>query len=244
MLNKFDAEKGVILLGCSSDIGLEILRQLKPAPGCHLFLLGRDPHAKLDISWPHGKVTRITCDLENSRNSNKALSRLREIGKFDLAIIAAGYLPKEFQDSNLLDVQKTLRINGEGVILFLSALAQELSHQNGGRILLLSSVAVIRPRVRNFTYGASKSAADFFAIGLASKYQNSNVKIKIIRPGFVFTKMTKNFQPAPFAMKTHEVSRIAIKALNSKNSVVYAPRALKVIMSFLRILPRKFFDAL
>ena len=244
MLNKFDAEKGVILLGCSSDIGLEILRQLKPAPGCQLFLLGRDPHAKLNISWPHGKVTRITCDLENSRSSNKALSRLRKIREFDLAIIAAGYLPKEFQDSNLLDVQKTLRINGEGVILFLSALAQELSHRNGGRILLLSSVAVIRPRVRNFTYGASKSAADFFAIGLASKYRSSNVKIKVIRPGFVFTKMTKNFQPAPFTIRTDEVSRIAIKTLNSKRRVAYAPRALKVVMNFLRILPRKFFDAL
>lgn len=244
MLNNFDAEKGIVLLGSNSDIGLEILRQLNPAPGCQLFLIGRDTQVEETIPWPHGKMTAFKCDLENPKSTNRTLSELNKTCGFDLAIIATGYLPEEHKDSDLMDVQKTLRINGEGVILFLSALSKRLSDQGGGKVLLLSSVAAIRPRVRNFTYGASKSAADFFAIGLASKYRNLGVEIKVIRPGFVFTKMTENFKPAPFPIGPKEVSRVAIKTLRSKKKVAYAPPALKVIMNFLRILPRWFFDSL
>lgn len=244
MLKHFDVEQGLVLLGGTSDIGLEILKKMKVAPGCPLYLFSRQTLVSLNLVWPHGEVFHIECDLESPESFRSALNRINSFPIFDVAIIAVGYLPNESNEYDLADVQKTLRINGESVILFLSVLTGKLSEFGGGKILLISSVAAIRPRIRNFTYGASKSMADFFAIGLSSKYKNQGVQIRVLRPGFVFTKMTKSFSPAPFAISVGHVAQIALKALRSNKTVAYAPSILKLVMNILRISPRKIFDML
>jgi len=189
-------------------------------------------------------MKKIEIELESSESLNDVIFQIESLPEFDLVILAAGYLPNELQDENLVEVRRALRINGESIILLLSAFAKRLSHLGGGKVLLISSVAATRPRIRNFTYGASKSAADFFAIGLASRYRSTGVDIKIIRPGFVFTKMTTDFKPAPFAITVEEVSRLAIKTLRGKRNVTYAPQFLKLVMNILRILPRRIFNRL
>jgi short-subunit dehydrogenase len=244
MLKRKDAIKGVILVGSSSDIGLEILKNLRLATNTKLVTIGRHTSTHSNFSWPHGEHEELFCDLESQESVNKTLRTISNLKEFDLVIVAAGYLPREFGDVDPLDVQRTLRINSEGVILLLSAFANRLAQLGGGKMLLISSVAASRPRIKNFTYGASKTAADFFAIGLASKYKPHRVDVKVLRPGFVFTKMTNNFKPAPFAISTQTVAKIAIKVLRSKKRVAYAPLFLKILINFLKLLPRRFFDAI
>ena len=244
MLTVSDVKKGIVLLGSTSEIGLEIVKQLRPIPGCPLYIVGRNFPVTLDLMWPHGEIVVIDCDLESSPSVTSAIRKINAVPPFDIAIIAAGYLPNEFNDEDLSDIQKTLRINGESVVLFLSAFAKRLSDHGGGQILLVSSVAAVRPRIRNFTYGASKSVSDFFAIGLASKYRTKGVQVKVIRPGYVFTKMTKNFKPAPFAINTNLVAKIALDTLRGKKGVAYAPSILKLVLNVARVLPRRIFDLL
>lgn len=244
MLNKFDSEKGVVLVGSSSEIGLEIIDNLSIEPRARLFLIGRN---SLNGNYPKGfqnRTEEILCDLESIESVNEVLRRVASLDNFDLVILAAGYLPKELNDSDLLEVQKTQRVNGESVILLLSAFANRMTNLGGGKLLLVSSVASIRPRIRNFTYGASKAASDFFALGLANKYKGTNIKIKILRPGFVFTKMTKGFEPAPFAVEKSQVAKIAVRAIRGKAVVTYAPTHLKLVMNILRVIPRKVFNSL
>jgi len=119
-----------------------------------------------------------------------------------------------------------------------------MNENRGGKILVCSSVASIRPRLRNFSYGASKSALDFYAIGLQSKLSKSKVKISILRPGYVFTKMTKNFKPAPFSITLEVLARISIDGLFKNKKVIYVPWKLKFIMNLLRIVPRFIFNKL
>jgi short-subunit dehydrogenase len=244
MLKKFDSTKGIVLVGSSSEIGLEILKLLKPAPNTKLLTVGRGAPSRSTLTWPYGNFEEVFCDFESTESVNEALDNISHLKQFDLVIVASGYLPQENEDSDLLEVRKTIRVNGEGVILFLSAFANRLAQLGGGKILLISSVAGLRPRIRNFTYGATKAAADFFAIGLASKYENSSVDIKVLRPGFVFTKMTTAFKPAPFAISTQVVSRIGVKLLRSKRRVAYAPSFLKFLMNVLKIIPRWIFNRL
>jgi decaprenylphospho-beta-D-erythro-pentofuranosid-2-ulose 2-reductase len=244
MLNKFDSEKGVVLIGGSSEIGLEILNNLRVEPGARLVLISRN---SLSGNYPKGfqnRTEEILCDLESIESVNEILNRVEILDDFDLVILATGYLPRELNESDLLEVQKTQRINGESVILLMSAFANRMTKLGGGKLLLISSVASIRPRIRNFTYGASKAAADFFALGLANKYRGTNTKIRILRPGFVFTKMTKGFDPAPFAVEKSQVARIAVKAIRGKAVVTYAPVILKLVMNVLRFIPRRIFNSL
>jgi decaprenylphospho-beta-D-erythro-pentofuranosid-2-ulose 2-reductase len=244
MLKRNDSKKGVVLVGSSSDIGLEILKSLRIAKDTKLITIGRHTSTQEKLLWPYGEHEELFCDLESRESVDEILSKIRDLSEFDLVIFAVGYLPQELSDIDFLDVRKTLRINSEGVILLLSAFANRLTQFGGGKMLLLSSVAASRPRIRNFTYGASKAAADFFAIGLASKYKADGVDIKVLRPGFVFSKMTKGFKPAPFAISIQDVSKIAVAVLRSNRKVAYAPSFLKLLINLLKILPRRLFDSL
>jgi short-subunit dehydrogenase len=161
-----------------------------------------------------------------------------------LVILAAGYLPEENSEFDLTSLGKTFQINSISSIICLSGFAKIMNENRGGKILVCSSVASIRPRLRNFSYGASKSALDFYAIGLQSKLSKSKVKISILRPGYVFTKMTENFKPAPFSITSEILARISVDGLFKNKKVIYVPWKLKIIMNLLRIVPRFMFNKL
>jgi decaprenylphospho-beta-D-erythro-pentofuranosid-2-ulose 2-reductase len=119
-----------------------------------------------------------------------------------------------------------------------------MNDNNRGRILVCSSVASIRPRIRNFTYGASKSALDFYTVGLQNKLKKSNVSVYLLRPGYVHTKMTMNFPPAPFAIGLDSVGKIVSSGLFKRKKIIYAPAKLRIIMNALRLVPRVIFNQL
>jgi decaprenylphospho-beta-D-erythro-pentofuranosid-2-ulose 2-reductase len=166
------------------------------------------------------------------------------LNDIDLAIVAAGYLPPENMELDPALVRKSMMVNSVGVVTVLSALANRMHIQNRGHILHISTVAVIRPRLRNFNYGASKSSADFFAMGLSSKYRTTGLKVSVLRPGYVHTKMTNNFSPAPFATNTKLVARNAIQGVIKDRIVIYAPGFLRIFFLFLKILPNFIFKVI
>ena len=242
MLRRRKTFKRVFLIGSTSDIGLEILKQLTYQEDAEIIAVGRTPPDKSIIFDLRAKLSFFKCDLENFDDlrmfSKNLLLNLEDI---DLAIVAAGYLPPENDELNLELVHKSISINGVGVACILSMLVKRMIYQKKGHILFLSTVASIRPRLRNFTYGASKSCADFFALGLSNKYKKSSIRISILRPGFVYTKMSKNFSPAPFAIESQSVARLAIKGINKNKRIIYAPKILRYVFLFVRNLPNTLF---
>jgi decaprenylphospho-beta-D-erythro-pentofuranosid-2-ulose 2-reductase len=65
--------------------------------------------------------------------------------------------------------------------------------------VLLSVAAVERPRASNPIYGAAKAGLDALAQGLSDAIASSGVRVLVVRPGFVKTRMTAGLEPAPFA---------------------------------------------
>jgi decaprenylphospho-beta-D-erythro-pentofuranosid-2-ulose 2-reductase len=161
-----------------------------------------------------------------------------------LVILAAGYLPTENFELDLDSVEKTIKINALGAILLISGFLKLMNDGRKGQILILSSVACIRPRIRNFTYGASKSILDFYSIGVQNKFKTSNIKVSIGRPGFVFSKMTANFNPAPFAISVEKSAQILTKGLLKEKRIIYAPRKLRIVMVIVKYLPNVIFNKL
>ena len=76
------------------------------------------------------------------------------------------------------------------------------------------------------------------------KIKNSNLKISIARPGFVFSKMTSGFDPAPFALNLEECAKILVKGIIKERKKIYAPRKLSVLMGIVKYLPRSIFNKL
>jgi short-subunit dehydrogenase len=133
-------------------------------------------------------------------------------------------------------------VNALSATHIIAITSEVMAKHGSGDILLISSVASLRARPRNFVYGSSKAFADFFALGLSYRLRGTGVFICIIRPGFTFTKLTSKMKPNPFALTPNEVGAIAVRGLNSRKRIVYTPRKLKIIMNFLRITPRFIFN--
>jgi short-subunit dehydrogenase len=236
--------KNVVLVGANSDIGISIINQLPLADNAKLYLIGRTEPGSNRFSNLNLSTKFEYCDLENLSGVKEIFNDPSKFTVSDLVIIAAGYLPKENLELDLEDIEKTIMTNSLASIILVAGFVKLMNDGRNGQILVLSSVASIRPRIRNFTYGASKATLDFYSIGLQNKFENSNIKISIARPGFVFSKMTSNFNPAPFALDLQESAKILVNGLLKEKRVIYAPRKLKVIMGIVKFFPRSIFNKL
>ena len=237
--------RSVVLVGGTSEIGLSILSALNLDCESEVILIGRKmPHANELLGLPKN-LQFVSIDLESEEDLKKLKITLNSLNTIDLAIAASGYLPPENCDTDPIYVTKALKVNSLGIVTLLAALSEKIINQGkSGHILYISSVAATRPRIQNFTYGASKKTADFFAEGLSFKYKNQGLYVHTLRPGFVFTKMSKDFKPAPFAIGPREVAVAAVRGMKRGRRVIYAPSILTFVMKALGLIPRIIFDRL
>ena len=92
---------------------------------------------------------------------------------------------------------------------------QRLKQQGHGTIVALSSVAGERARRSNFVYGSSKAGMDAFLQGLGDSLVGTGVRVMVVRPGFVISKMTEGLDPAPLSTTPEAVA----------DAIVSGPRA-------------------
>src|SRR5262249_56559028 len=105
------------------------------------------------------------------------------------------------------------QVNYVGAVSVGVLMAKALQSQGHGALVALSSVAAERPRRSNFAYGATKAGLDAFYTGLTEALRPSGVKVCVIRPGFVHTKMTAGMKPAPLSVTPEQVAEVIMDAV-------------------------------
>jgi decaprenylphospho-beta-D-erythro-pentofuranosid-2-ulose 2-reductase len=128
--------------------------------------------------------------------------------------------------------------NFTGHVTTLLAVAARMRAQGRGTIVVLSSVAAVRPRKANFVYGAAKTGLDAFARGLADSLHGSGVRLLLVRPGFVIGRMTAGMPPAPLATTPAKVGAATAAALRGRKPSVWVPAPLAGMAVALRLVPR------
>jgi len=136
---------------------------------------------------------------------------------------------------------QTMRVNLVGAGSLLLHSARRLRDGQGGAIVVLSSVAAERPRRANPVYGASKAGLDALAQALGDELHEQGVRMLVVRPGFVHTRMTRGLDPAPLASTPQAVARVVVDGLDRGAHTVWAPGALRWLMLVMRMLPRPLF---
>lgn len=111
-------------------------------------------------------------------------------------------------------------------------------------MVVLSSVAAERARRSNAIYGATKAGLDALAQSLADSLAGSGVRVLVVRPGFVRTRMTAGLDPAPFATTPEAVAEATVAALAGREHTVWVPRGLRYVFAVLRHLPRPLYRRL
>jgi decaprenylphospho-beta-D-erythro-pentofuranosid-2-ulose 2-reductase len=118
-----------------------------------------------------------------------------------------------------------------------TALADRMKRQGHGTIVVLSSVAGQRARRSMPVYASSKAGLDQFALALDDRLHGSGVRVMVVRPGFVRTKMTHGEREAPFATDADAVADAVARGLQTGARVVWVPPVLRWVFAVFRHLP-------
>ena len=162
-----------------------------------------------------------------------------------MVVLAVGVLGAQAGlDADPEEAAEVMRVDflGAGSLLLHSLRA--LRDQGSGSLIVLSTVAVERPRAGQAIYGAAKAGLDALAQGLADAVDGSGVRMLVVRPGFVTTRMTAGLDPAPFATSADAVATAAVAALAGKAHTIWVPGVLRYVFAVLRHLPRPIFRRL
>jgi decaprenylphospho-beta-D-erythro-pentofuranosid-2-ulose 2-reductase len=230
----------VLLLGGTSEIGLDIVAALGLPPETELLLAGRDEQRMAAAGKAlGGQVRTLRYDATALDTHEALIDDAFAAGPVDLVISAAGILTaQDALDQNPLSAGQLVETNFTGHVTTLLAAATRMRAQGHGTIVVLSSIAAIRPRKANFVYGAAKAGLDAFARGLTDSLHGSGVRVLLVRPGFVTGRMTAGMSPAPLARTPSEVGTAVAAALSGNATVTWVPPGMAALAAVLRVLPR------
>lgn len=233
-----------LVLGGGSEIGLAIVRRMAEQGLERVVLAGRDRDAiRLALGpdpLPVDAVDVVAWDALDVGSHEALVSRASELlGSIDVVVCAVGLLGHHAglamaaTDADLL-----LRTNFTGPATALSAVAQALERQGHGTIVVISSIAAARARRSNFVYGSAKGGLDAYAQGLGDALIDTDVRVHVVRPGFVVSKMTAGLDPAPMATTPAVVADAVVDLLDSRtNRIAWVPARLGPMMAVLRNVP-------
>ena len=230
----------ILLLGGTSEIGLAILAALAAPASTEVILAGRDEQrlAAAGKQLPY-QVTTVPYDAVETAGHQAFADAVFAAGPLDMVISAAGVLIGQPEVER--DVQRAaemIETNFTGHVTSLLAIAARMRAQGRGTIVVLSSVAAVRPRKANFVYGAAKAGLDAFARGLADSLHGTGVRVVLVRPGFVTGRMTAGMSPAPLSSTPEQVGAATAAALRGGKASVWIPAPLAGLAVALRAVPR------
>jgi decaprenylphospho-beta-D-erythro-pentofuranosid-2-ulose 2-reductase len=237
----------VLLVGGTSEIGLAIVRRLARDGAVRPFLLGRDVDRLAAVAASVGLDAGYdVVDAEAIEDHEDAIARAFErAGGFDVVVLAVGVLGGQAGlDADRAQSLQVMRVNFLGAGSLLLAALGALRRQGRGALVVLSSAAVERPRASNPVYGAAKAGLDDLAQGLADSLDGSDVRVLVVRPGFVRTRMTAGLKPAPFATTADAVAEATVRGLDGGAHTIWVPGGLRYVFLVLRHLPRPIYRRL
>ena len=241
-----------LVLGGSSDIALAIIDALVGRGLERVVLAVRDPAAvesRIESLARRVEVATVQWDTLDIASHRRLVERASEVlGDIDLVICAVGMLGHHAGLSMGPEaVDEMARTNFAGPAAVLSAVAEHLVAQRAAApsasvpatVLVLSSVAAARPRRSNYVYGSTKAGLDAFARGMGDALVGTGVRVLVVRPGFVRSRMTVGLDPAPFATDPPTVAAAVVRALGrrSANPVVWVPAKLGPLFAVFRNAP-------
>lgn len=230
----------VLLIGGTSEIGQAILAALDLGPDAEVLLAGRDAERM------RAAAAGLRCHLRTISYDALDLAAQQALpaaafadGPVDLVISAAGVLtPQDDLEADPRQAAALIDTNFTSHVTVLLEIAARLRAAGHGTIVVLSSVAAVRPRKANFVYGAAKAGLDAFGRGLADSLHGTGVRVLLVRPGFVTGRMTVGMTPAPLASTPPEVGAAVAAALAGNSAAVWVPWSVGMLAVAMRLIPR------
>jgi decaprenylphospho-beta-D-erythro-pentofuranosid-2-ulose 2-reductase len=249
MIDALGNPQSVLLLGGTSEIGLATVEALASDRPLRVVLAGRKSErldaARTRLEGRGCAVDTVEFDARAPETHSEVVAAAFAHGDIDVALVAFGLLGDNEQAWTDVDTAVELaQVNYTAAVSVGVALAERMTAQGHGALVAFSSVAGERARRSNFVYGSTKAGMDAFYSGLTEALRPSGVTVTVVRPGFVHTRMTEGLKPAPLSTTPEAVAAVVVAAIRNRTELVWAPGALRWVMSALRHVPRPLFRRL
>jgi decaprenylphospho-beta-D-erythro-pentofuranosid-2-ulose 2-reductase len=251
MLDAVGNPQAILLLGGTSEIGLAICERYLRTASARIVLAampddpGRDDAVALMKAAGAREVELIDFEATDTGSHPKMIEEAFAGGDVDVAIVAFGLLgdAEELWQNQRKAVQ-IAEINYTAAVSVGVLLGEKMRAQGFGQIIAMSTVAGERVRRSNFVYGSTKAGLDGFYLGLGEALREYGVRVLVIRPGQVRTRMSAHIKEAPLTVDKEDVAELAVNAAAKGKELVWAPPAFRYVMMVLRHIPRPIFRKL
>ncbi|HEY7054612.1 MAG TPA: decaprenylphospho-beta-D-erythro-pentofuranosid-2-ulose 2-reductase [Mycobacterium sp.] len=251
MLDAVGNPQTILLLGGTSEIGLAICeRYLRNAPARVVLAClpddpGRDDAVAHMKAAGASQVEMLDFDAVDTQSHPQMIEKAFAAGDVDVAIVAFGLLgDAEELWQNQRKAVMIAEVNYTAAVSVGVLLGEKMRAQGFGQIIAMSTVAGERVRRSNFVYGSTKAGLDGFYLGLGEALREHGVRVLVIRPGQVRTRMSAHIKEAPLTVDKEDVAELAVRSAAKGKDLVWAPPPFRYVMMVLRHIPRPIFRKL
>lgn len=188
--------KTYLITGASGGIGQSIAKRLAKKDNL-LILIYNNNNVDNLIEQIKDKTTvaRYHCDLSNFNEvENMYNDLIKNYNKIDVLINCAGVsLTKQIQDTTPNDIDFIFNNNIKSVINLTTFVSKFMISNQYGRIINISSMWGKVGSSMESLYSASKGAINSLTLSLAKELGPSNITVNAICPGWIDTKMNKDY---------------------------------------------------
>lgn len=227
------------ITGASSGIGQALAMQLA-AQGWQVAISARNTAALHDLQQKNAQLHAYPLDVTDLSAIRQTVQAIeQQLGAIELAVLNAGdYTPMSLAEFDSALFAKLMQVNYLGVVHGLDALRDPMLSRRHGQILITASVAGYRGLPRAAPYGATKAALINLAESLHNEFAAHGVRLRVINPGFVQSKLTaKNDFAMPALLTAEQAAGYIVRALDKSGFEISFPPAFVFAMKRLRNLP-------
>ena len=198
--------KNILIIGASSDIGLEISK-LATADGHNIYATSRDD------------ANANNFDNFIQLDPNKSLDVLDDLPEdIDGLVYCPGTINlRSLQRLTLEDIKNEMEVNFYGAFNIIKKVLPNLKKNDGASVVLFSTVAVKTGMPMHSSIAAAKGALEGLAKSLAAELA-PRVAINCVAPSIVDTKLAANILSTD-ERKQASADRHPLKTIGSINSI-------------------------
>lgn len=196
MANEFQ-NRVAIVTGGSRGIGRATALQLaRDGADVAISYCSREEPARDTIAKIHSLGRRaicVKCDVASQERVDQLVAQTRkELGPIELLAHCGAISTIASHEQLTFEIwSETIDANLHGAFRIVFAVKDEMIQRRFGRIVMLSSVAALRPRAMQIHYSAAKAGVIAMTRCCSDAFAPHNIRVNCIAPGLIDTEMAR-----------------------------------------------------
>jgi short-subunit dehydrogenase len=250
-MEKYTANKTVLITGASSGIGLSFAK-IFAREGYSLILVSRDENKLQTVKQElekncQQKISVIAKDLSLPTSAQEVFDEVQKLGVTITALVNnAGWGDYgSFEESNLTKQLNMIDLNIQALTELTYLFLPMIRAQKVGYILNVSSILGFVPGPFMSVYAATKAYVLSFSEAIREELRGTTVSVTTLAPGQTKTNFFRRTLEGSsetidiIGMNADDVASIGYNAMIQKKSIVVAGAKNKLFTFFPRFLPRE-----